>query len=145
MSIEEFKVIKSIEEFKARGTISELTKMINEIVAPLRIEAETYETLHEIFQCLLEKWSDFMNGPFVNKKAEYTFYLTKLEGKQRNKMLGITDEMYESPKLAKQWYLKIAKLVHPDAETDKTSEAFIILQQLYDVMTDNGEDDIDER
>ena len=145
MSIEELKAVVSLEEFKEIGTISELTHQINEIVAPLKVEADTYETLYEIFQCLLEKWSDFMKGPFVNEKEEYTFYLTMLEGKQRNKMLGITDEMYESPELAKQWYLKIAKLVHPDIGITKTSEAFNVLQQLYDVMIDNSEGDIDER
>ncbi|MDR3583719.1 MAG: J domain-containing protein [Desulfosporosinus sp.] len=143
MNIEELKLVTNLESFKKLGTLSDITKKLNEIVAPLKIEANTNEELYEVFQCLLEKWSDFKKGPFVDERAEYTFYLTMLEGKQRNKMLGITDEMYDSPELAKQWYRRIVKLVHPDTGIDKTNKAFIVLQQLYEVMTDDSEDGLD--
>lgn len=145
MSIKEFKSVTDIESFKKLGTLSDITKKLNEIVNPLIIEADTYEALYEVFQRLEEKWSDFMKGPFVDKRAEYTFYLTMLEGKQRNRMLGITDEMYDSPELAKKWYRGIVKLVHPDMESDNMNKAFNVLQQLYEVMLDNNEDDINER
>ncbi|MFG6367491.1 MAG: hypothetical protein K1W16_03530 [Lachnospiraceae bacterium] len=144
MNLREFKSVTDIESFKELGTLSDIIKKLNEIVTPLVIEADTYEALYEEFLCLKEKWRDFMEGPFVDKRAEYTFYLTKLEGKQRNKMLGITDEMYDSPELAKQWYRNIVKLVHPDI-APSNDKAFNVLQQLYEVMLDNNEDDNDER
>jgi len=145
MNLKELKSVTDIESFKELGTLSDIIKKLNEIVTPLVIEADTYETLYEKFLCLKEKWRDFIEGPFIDKRAEYTFYLTKLEGKQRNKMLGITDEMYDSPELAKQWYRSIVKLVHPDSAYGNNDKAFNILQQLYEVMLDNDEDDNDER
>lgn len=145
MNIEELKLVTNLESFKSLGTLSDITKKLNEIVAPLKIEANSYEELYEVFQCLLEKWSDFKKGPFIDERSEYAFYLTMLEGKQRNKMLGITDEMYNSPELAKQWYRKIVKLVHPDTGIDKTNKAFNVLQQLYQVMVDDSEDSLDDK
>lgn len=143
MNIEDLKSVTNIESLKKLGTISDIVKKLNEIVAPLTIEATTYGELYKVFQCLWEKWSDFRKGPFIDESAEYTFYLTMLDGKQRNKMLGITDEMYDSPELAKEWYRKIAKLVHPDTGVYKADQAFIVLQELYKVMTDDEwEDDL---
>lgn len=98
-----------------------------------------YEALYEKFLCLKEKWRDFMEGAFIDKRTEYTFYLTKLESKQRNKMLGITDEMYDSPELAKQWHRSIVKLPHLDSASGNNDKAFNILQQLYEVMLDKDE------
>jgi len=145
MDIEKLKLVTDFETFEQLGSLESITKLLNEIVVPLKVEANTYEELYEIFNCLLEKWVDFKKGPFVDKKSEYTFYLTMLEGKQRNKMLGITDEMYNSPDLAKKWYKKIVKLVHPDVGVDKTNKAFNVLQELYEVMVDDSEDSLDDR
>ncbi len=145
MDIEKLKLVTNLESFKNLGTIIDITNTLNEIIAPLKIEVETYEELYEVFQLLLKKWSDFNNGLFLDERSEYTFYLTMLEGKQRNKMLGITDEMYNSPELAKHWYRKIVKLVHPDTGIDKTNKAFNVLQQLYEVMIDDGEDSLDDK
>ncbi|MGD9678718.1 MAG: J domain-containing protein [Vulcanibacillus sp.] len=145
MKIEDLKSVTNLVDLKELGTVADISYMINEIISPLKIESKTYEELFEVLQCLLKKWSDFKNGPFIDEVAEYTFYLTKLDGKQRNKLLGITDEMYESPELAKQWYRKIVKLVHPDTGIDKTNKAFITLQNLYEVMTDYSEETSDEK
>ncbi|OOO00573.1 MAG: hypothetical protein ATN35_06625 [Epulopiscium sp. Nele67-Bin004] len=140
MTVEQLKLVTNINEFKQLGKFGEISQILNLMINPFKIEATTYEELYEAFQLLVEKWSDFKSGPFVDKKSEYTFYLTKLEGKQRNKMLGITDEMYENPELAKQWYRQIAKLVHPDIGVDSTNKAFIALQDLYQVMIDDSEE-----
>lgn len=145
MNIEDLKSITNFESFIKLGSFTDIRNRLNEIVAPLKIEANTYEELYEVFRCLLEKWIDFKKGPFVDERAEYAFYLTMLEGKQRNKMLGITDEMYNSPELAKRWYRKVSKLVHPDTGTDKTNKAFNVLHQLYKVMTDDSEEVLYEK
>lgn len=67
------------------------------------------------------------------------YYLTQLEGKQRNVALGITDDLYEDVAKAKKWYKKLSLLVHPDKGGD--NKAFVILTQLYEVMMDIKEDD----
>ncbi|NVN47534.1 hypothetical protein HW542_12055 [Asaia spathodeae] len=72
------------------------------------------------------------SGPFVSDEKKFVFYLTKLEGKQRNLFLGITDDMYKNKEKAKKWYWKISKIIRPDLS--KNSDAFNELKKLYDVM-----------
>lgn len=77
------------------------------------------------------------NNFFTSKQAEYIFYLTKLEGKQRNKLLGLKDEHYEDKEVAKKWYREIAKLVHPDKDVEnkyEENEAFNTLNKIYQVL-----------
>jgi len=78
---------------------------------------------------------EYKNDYFKSKEKEFLFYLTKLEGKQRNKLLGITDEHYADKKLAKEWYKNLSKLVHPDM--GGTDEAFNTLQKLYNIMVED--------
>jgi DnaJ-class molecular chaperone len=73
------------------------------------------------------------SSPFVSETAEYVFYLTKLDGKQRNDALGITDEVYEDKVQARIWYEKIAEKVHPDK--GGSEHAFKVLNEIYDVLT----------
>ena len=141
MYIEDLKSVKSVDDLKKMGSISEIVMFLSRIIAPLKMDASTYEELYDIISCLKEKWVDLKEGPFVSEKAEFVFYLTMLEGKQRNNLLGITDELYESEELAKQWYHKIAKLVHPDIGGKETHNAFTVLQKLFAVMIDDDEDE----
>jgi len=74
---------------------------------------------------------------FKSKQAEYLFYLTKLEGKQRNDLLGLTDEHYENKELAKKWYRKIAHDIHPDKGGN--NEAFNTLNKIYQILIEEEE------
>jgi len=85
----------------------------------------------------LENENEYVNDFFKSKEKEFLFYLTKLDGKQRNILLGITEEHYNDKNLAKQWYRDIAKLVHPDK--DGTNKAFSVLNELYKIMIDDEE------
>lgn len=145
MKIEELKSVSNIDDLKKMGTVDEISSGISDIIAPLKIESKTYEDLFEVLQCLSQKWIDFKTDPFIDETAEYTFYLTMLDGKQRNKLLGITEEMYDSPELAKQWYRRISKLVHPDNGSGTSNKAFLVLKKLYEVIIDSNEDDINEK
>lgn len=49
MNLKELKSVTDIESFKKLGTLSDIIKKLNEIVTPLVIEADTYETLYEKF------------------------------------------------------------------------------------------------
>lgn len=80
----------------------------------------------------LNEGNDYNNDYFKSRQAELLFYLIKLEGKQRNKLLGLTDFHYEDKKTAKKWYREICQYVHPDKGGDK--RAFHVLQKIYDVL-----------
>lgn len=134
----ELEKIKSVEDLQNAGSISELVENIKTSIMPLTIEVNTYNELFKIVSCLQKNWLPWVKGPFISEQAEFVYYLTQLEGKQRNVALGITDDLYEDVVKAKQWYKKISLLVHPDKGGDK--EAFFVLKQLYNVMTDIEED-----
>lgn len=138
----DIKKIKSVEDLQKSGTVLELVEHINALTHPLKTEANTYEELYETVCCLQNKWLPFIKGPFISKQAEYIYYLTELEGKQRNKAIGITDDLYEDITHAKKWFQQLSQLVHPDKGGN--TNAFSELKNLYDVMVDIEEDE-DER
>lgn len=79
---------------------------------------------------------------FKSEKDKILFLLLKVDGEQRNNLLGITDEMYDDKKLAKKWYKKLSLIVHPD-RMNNNSDAFNELKELYQVITDSDEVDCD--
>lgn len=135
----ELEKIKSVEDLRNAGSISKLVKEIKSLIRPLTIEANTYDELFKIVCCLQKNWLPLVKGPFISKQAEFVYYLTQLEGKQRNVALGITDDLYEDVAKAKKWYKKISNIVHPDKRG--SNKAFVILKQLYHVMIDVEESD----
>ncbi len=138
MNIEELKNIQSIDELKKFGSEEDIKKILEKIVFPLKINACSYQEIYETFKMLQQKHVDFIDGFFKSKQDEYLFYLTKLDGKQRNQLLGLTDEHYENKKLAKEWYKGISHYVHPDKNGDEN--AFNTLKKLYDILIEKDED-----
>jgi len=63
---------------------------------------------------------------FKSKSSEYIFYLTRLEGKQRNDLLGITDECYENETEALAWYANVFQYVKNNEEAKE--ELSLILE-----------------
>ena len=94
---------------------------------------ELYKTKHE-----LDELRDYKGDFFKSKQAELIFYLTQLEGKQRNRMLGLSDEHYTNKELAKNWYREVAKYVHPDKGGNE--KAFATLKKIYDILIEEDEE-----
>lgn len=138
----DFSNIETVLDLKECGELKDLVDALSKVVSPFRIEASSYEELLPYVLKLNEKWVDFIDSPFVSRKAELVFYLTKLEGKQRNKALGITDEHYENKETAKKWYRSLSQHVHSDKGGH--DDAFKMLKRLYEVMTDDSMGDDDE-
>lgn len=90
----------------------------------------------------VDEQENYKNKTFVSEQAELIFYLTELEGKQRNKALGITDEHYENKVVAKKWFRVISQKVHPDKGGNDA--AFKTLSALHKVMIDDDFGDDDE-
>ena len=149
--IEKLRNISTIEELKKIGSVENIVKEIENVIKPLSIRKEkkiVYKELFEIVKLLKDKWKDFENDDyFKNERSKYLFCLTEVDGEKRNKYIGLTDNLYHDPKLAKKWYYKISKILNPNANpTNKvTAEAFNNLKKLYDVVNSGfEEDDSDE-
>lgn len=147
INIEKILSVKSKEELIEIGTIKEIVESINGITSPLQISCNDYDNVFETIGVLKNKYTDFIKGPFISKEKEYEFYLTKLDGENREKCLGISDEHYENKKIAKKWYKNIAKIVHSDATNNDDNFAFLKLTEIYENMIDyeEGEGEINER
>ena len=134
----EIEKIHSIDDLRNCGSISDVAEKICRLIRPLKIEVNTYDELFEIVVCLQKNWLPLAKGPFISRQAEVVYYLTKLEGKQRNNAIGLSDDIYEDPEKAKEWYRELRGLVHPDRGGD--AAAFIVLKKLYNVAIEQEED-----
>lgn len=131
--------ISSLDDIREYEKTSNLRDDIQALISPLKIEAGSDEEMLSIIQLLKSKWLGFKEGPFVSEQQEYIFYLTKLEGKQRNKALGITDAHYEDKNLANKWKNAIAHKVARDK--GGCDQAMTILLKIYDALVDDFEAD----
>jgi hypothetical protein len=133
--------IISSNDIKQLGTIEELIKIINSFMQPFVLNVQTYEELYDAIN-FIKKNIKLSDEIFCSKEKEYLFYLTVLDGEQRNKLLGITDIHYEDKDKAKRWYKKIVNYVHPDKNKDNNAEeAFIILKKIFNQLTDEDYDE----
>ena len=151
--IKKLRNISTIEELKEIGSVENIVKEIENVIKPLSIligkeKKMEYKELFEIVKLLKDKWVGFENNDyFKNERSKYLFCLTEVDGEKRNKYIGLTDNLYHDPELAKEWYYQISKILNPNANpTNKViAEAFNNLKKLYDVIKSGfEEDDSDE-
>ena len=140
MKISEINSLDDIQEYRKS---SDLMRDLQKLVFPLKFEASTDEELLAVIKILKNKWADLMIGPFISEQQEYIFYLTKLEGKHRNKALGLTDKHYDDKSLAKKWKKSLAQKVASDK--GGSDEALKVLFRIYDALVDDNFEDENER
>jgi hypothetical protein len=139
LKISEINTLNDIQEYEKS---SNLKRDLEKLVSPLKFEVDSSEELLKLIITLKCKWSDLMIGPFVSEQQEFIYYLTKLEGKQRNKALGITDQHYEDKTLANKWKKSLAQKVASDK--GGCDQAMKVLLSIYEVLVDDDFGDDDE-
>lgn len=75
----------------------------------------------------------FSSGTFVSREAELVFYLNKLDGKNRNDLLGIKKIHYTDTGSAYSWYQEIRNQIFPRNEECRT--ALVNLDEIYKSMS----------
>lgn len=69
---------------------------------------------------------------FVSQEAFLIFVLLYVDGEQREKLLGITEDMYESLQKAKEWRNSIIRVIHSDrCKHLSADEATSKLNEIY--------------
>ena len=77
---------------------------------------------------------------FVSKEHKYVFALCYLDKAIRMELLGINEELYEDKEKAKEWYHRIATIVHPDiCKLPNCEKAVAKLNELYAGMVKEDE------
>lgn len=130
--------VKTIDDLKELGPLNEIVQQVEKEVFPMRIFANSYGELLEVISVLQDKWIPFNTGSFVSKRKEYIYYLLEHEGEKREKLLGISDDVYEDKKKANKWYKEIAKIIRADlGDCEDAKKAFQTLQVIYQDLTDD--------
>lgn len=143
---ENVKNLKCIEDIKAIGSVEDVINIIEEVIKPIKIKATTYEELFEYIVVLQSRWVDLLEDEFFkSEESKYLFCLTEVDGAKRNKVIGLTDELYEDQEQAKKWYRKVVKIIRPDIKTDeRTKKAFNELQKLNTTIVNIFKEDKEE-
>lgn len=77
---------------------------------------------------------------FASEVHKFVFALCYLDKAIRMELLGITEEMYEDKEKAKEWYRRIAKIIHPDTcKLHDSEKAIAKLNELYAGMVKEDE------
>lgn len=85
-----------------------------------------------------EEFNDNNEDYFKSKADKYIYCLLELSGEQRMKQLKIYKSLYINKEAAKEWYMNIAKNIHPDiCKSKKAAEAMAELRSIYNNMVNN--------
>lgn len=124
--------LSSVEDLRKLGSVDALRQEIEKVIAPLKIEAASYEELWSAVQSLQINWAPCMKGTFVSHKKELLYALNTLQGKQRNQALGITEEHYKNQAKAKDLLRSLRQQITD--KTGKNSESEAAFKTLTEIF-----------
>lgn len=129
--LDKLKKCDCVENLDKIGSVENIIEAINKEIFPLVVNATTYEDIYKALNKLASHWDTFQSDDyFKNERLKYIFALTHMEGKQRNKIIELTDDLYENKDKAKKWYYGIVKKVHPDLNMDCQIQAENAMREL---------------
>lgn len=112
------------DELKNIGTVEEIRRCIEQEIEPFRVETNAYAEICKAINFLKQNWNRFQNEKyFQNENAKYIFALIHMEGEERNKIIELTDDLYDDQIKENAWKKKIIKKIHPDNNPDKVQDA----------------------
>lgn len=128
-----------IPELKAIGNFREVKSLISDdLNGKIKITAKSWSDLLEKIVILKELFSSSKSenkvwcDGFESESQKYLFCLTKMDGKNRQKNLGVGGLHYRNKELAKKWRKKIAQKIHPDKCSDsRAREAMEVLEDMF--------------
>ena len=146
--IDRLKVVSNVEQLKEVSAINDIIIAIEKEIYPLKVNATTYEDLFGVIKKLRNHWDTFQEDVyFRNKSLRYIFALNYMEGKKRNEIIGLTNELYDDECKAKNWYKSIIKIIHPDINQDQKDDAekaMTKLNEIYERIKDSFTSDEEE-
>jgi len=136
VTIESLKAISSEEQLKEVAPFDDIIRTIETEISPFRIHAKSYEELYEAIIELKKHWNTFQdNVYFQSESARYIFALAHMEGKKRNEIIALTEDLYDDRSKAKVWYKSLVRIIHPDinqANQEDAEKAMKKLCEIYD-------------
>ena len=131
---------QSVKELKEIGSLEEVVALVsNELGKGLSVSANNWDellfsiqSLNALFANRDQGWSeDYFKSP----TDKLIFSLIELDGKNRQKQLGIGPLHYKNSDLAKKWKKETATKLHEDrCKHPKAKEAWHKMEEVYKEM-----------
>lgn len=136
--------IYSLDDLKRLGSFRSLKNELSSLIG-VRVNARTWDDLFRFISSSRKilcpsvtstvKHRDAEDDFFLSISHRYIFALIDLDGKSRQKILGVDSRHYSNKDLAKQWYRALSKKLHPDAVDHPLARtAFGKLHDMYQEM-----------
>ncbi|EKF9771330.1 hypothetical protein O1D04_003544 [Vibrio cholerae] len=132
---------KSEQDLKMLGKFAEVKKEIaKDLDGKIVLTARSWKSLQEKVSFLQKVFERSENGSiwydgFISETEKYIFCLTKLDGKNRQRNLGVSGLHYKNKDVAKKWMFKISHKIHSDKCQDpRAKDAMIELENMYKEM-----------
>jgi len=129
-------------DLKKIGSFSDVKKIIyHDLKGKINITARSWRKLYEKINLMQDlffhsKLGELSFDGFVSETQKYLFCLTQIDGKNRQKNLGVSGLHYRNIDLAKKWKRKIVQKIHPDKCADpRAKDAMLILENMFLEMT----------
>ena len=130
--VKELKQLGSFQYVKAQSQ-KDLTDKINFTAKSWEELSSKINILSGLFQ--KSNTGEIWHDGFVSEADKYLFCLLNLDGKNRQKNLGVNGLHYRNKDIAKKWRKKIAQKIHPDKCSDtRASSAMMVLEDMYAEM-----------
>ncbi len=116
---------QSVDEIKKLGKLT-LIRLVIKSELKIRYEGRLSLVMKNSWKAALEtavffrrltkssSQSESTQLYFVSEKARLVYALAILDGEHRARELEISEDLYHSKRLAREWYRKLAQKVHPD-------------------------------
>ena len=140
MDIKDLLKITNKDDLNKYGSIEDAVNCINQNITPLKADAKTIKKKKKVLELLKTHWDIFSISEipyFKDEKSKFIFALTELDGTNRNKLIGLTEDLYSNTEKAKSWYRNIVKQIHPDTNgsTSDSKKAFEQLEIIFARIT----------
>lgn len=131
---------QSVQELKEIGSLEEVVALVsNELGKGLSVSANNWDELLFAIQSLnalfAKREQSASEDYFKSPADKLIFSLIELDGKNRQRQLGIGPLHYKNIDLAKKWKKEIANKLHEDrCKHPKAKEAWHKMEEVYKEM-----------
>ncbi|MDM8558934.1 hypothetical protein [Candidatus Parabeggiatoa sp. HSG14] len=130
----------SINQLKELGSFREVKKIINtdfegKFVLKSRGWSNLLEKINFLSNIFGKSNNKVWHDGFISETEKYLFCLLELDGKNRQRILGVNGLHYKNTEIAKRWKRKIIQKIHTDKCSDSRAPAAMqVLEEMYQEM-----------
>lgn len=144
-SLEEILACASIDELKSVGKLAPIRSVLqgaldarysSRLKLSFRNSWRNLQASLTDVRPLIQGVESPSSSYFVSEQARLIHALIELDGENRARALGITEQEYRDPVAAKRWYKNLVQRIHPDTcSHPRAEEASARLRDIYEEVS----------